>query len=321
MKSRDPQPALDDLIQLHLHGLAGDLEQQELGRHLADSPRSRRRFLDQAALHALLAVEARCGSFAEDRLGFFREIENRTLPRKRARVHLWLSAAASAALAFLVIMPLLPAPASGALDQVISRFGQTQDLSYRIEVLEEGSSANELPGEDRGRFPVGRHLHGATIWIRGERCFVLKQALPNGETRYLGSNGAASWSRRGEGPVRLSGDPERFGGGVVSKGRELALADLNHQLRELKAFYQIDWLDRPGKGVWKLRGTRKSASQGGAKDIELWFDPEKGLLLRMILRQLPQAGGGPRGIAFVLQSTTPLAPDFFEPSYPRLQSP
>lgn len=184
-------------------------------------------------------------------------------------------------------------------------------VSQEIEILDPGNNPAAGSYADRGRFPITAHLHGATLWLRGTDQFVLRQSLPTGETRILGSDATESWSIRGNGAVHIDSDPDRFGGGLGTKRREIAFLDPGPQLEELKRLYQIEWLVRPDQGPWKLRGLRRSADQGGAKEIELWFDRDTGLLGRMILRQLPRQQGGPHSVSIQLSSTAPLAPDFF----------
>ncbi|MEO0054466.1 MAG: hypothetical protein RLZZ50_413, partial [Verrucomicrobiota bacterium] len=94
----------------------------------------------------------------------------------------------------------------------------------------------------------------------------------------------------------------------------IAFLDPRTQLADLKRLYDLEWLDRPSSSIWKLAGRRRSSDQGGPREIEVWFQPESGLLERLILRQLPRANGGPRSLAIILRSSEPLPQDFFEPA-------
>jgi hypothetical protein len=326
MSEIDSITKIDDLSLRVLHDLSGDANRAELARLLAASRENRRRFLDHAALHGMLAREAKAGAFAPDTTEYFRSMEQPPPPKLTSWRKFWIPAAAAAALAVAAI-PLLPMPATAALDRVIAAVAESRDRTYQIEALDERPGEPAAPRADRGRFPVEGSLHGATLWLRGDDQFVLRQSLPSGEVRLIGGHRTESWEIRGNNPVRISNDPARFSGGILAKRRELAFLDLRHQLSELKKFYQIEWLERPSSGPWKIRGTRADSDQGGAKEIELWFDPDSGLLERMILRQLPRAHGGPRDITVTLQATEPLPAAFFththhhEPGRPVLNTP
>jgi hypothetical protein len=321
MSTSNFDPAIDELAPRVLHAQADDWEITELGRILAQSSGNRRRFLDHMALHSLLRQEAQAGAFAENAEEHFRVLE-KACPKESNRIlKFWLPTAAAAAAACLTVVALLPMSASAALERVVTAMGQAVDRTYRIDVLEPAESDAPQPRNDRGRYPASSHLDGATLWLRSPGQFVLRQMLPGGETRILGSDGAESWSLRGSGAAQVSEDPERFGGGLVAKRPEIAFVDLQGHLDELGQFYDLSWIDRSDPGLWKLRGIRKSNAQGGAREIELWFHPGSGLLQRMILRQLPRGNGGPRSLAVVLESTEPLPPDFFKHTYPHLPRP
>lgn len=321
MNTERSDPAVDELAPLLLHGVADDTQRATLAQLLTASSGNRRRFLEHTALHSQLAQAAKAGQFSGNPAEFFHALERPPVARPRRILKFWLPAAAAVIAACLVAIPLLPASASAALDRVIVAAKSSPDRCYRIEVLEPADPETNESRSDRGRFPAANHLEGATLWLRSPGQFVLRQTLPNGETRFLGSDGNESWSRRGQGTSRVSDDPERFGGGLVAKRREIGFLDLDRQLDELKPLYQIEWLDRSNHDLWKLRGTRRSADQGGAREIELWFSPDSGLLQRMVLRQLPRGNGGPRSIALDLQSTAPLPDDFFNSTHPHTTSP
>lgn len=301
---------LDDLATKVLLDIADDAEREELARLVAASPESRRRFLDNAMLHGMLVREARAGSFAPSKGEFFRNLENAPARGARRLRHLLLPAAALVIISFLLLF-LLPMKANAALDRVIDVMSQARDRTYRIEVIEAPQEPRDSSRPDRGRFPVGNFLDGAALWMRGPHEFVLSQDLPNGQKRLIGADGKESWSMRGGEEVRVSPDPARFGRAIFAKNGEIAFLDLRTQLEELKRLYQIEWLDRTSSVSHKLIATRRSADQGGAREIELWFHPQTGVLEKMILRQLPRGNGGPHSIAITLVSTEALPADFF----------
>jgi hypothetical protein len=128
----------------------------------------------------------------------------------------------------------------------------------------------------------------------------------------MGSDGNSSWSIRGNGPVRISDDASRFGGGVIAKRREIAFLDLRTQVGELGSLYQLGRIERSADGKLSgLHGVRKSTASGGAREVELWFDPASGLIHRITLKGLPRDQGGPECVTIALVSSEPLAADFF----------
>jgi len=306
-----PDPVIDDLALRVLHGLADDAGRAELARLLACSPENRRRFLDHASLHGMLAREAIAGSLAQNPVVFFGNLEKPHVTKVRRLLAFWLPAAAAVIVACIAAVIFRPANAMAALERVIVAMNEVRDRSYTIEVIDAGSDS-ESQRADRGRFPPSNHLHGATLWLRGPGEFVLSQALPNGETRIIGGDSIQSWSMRGSGPVRVSPDPKRFSRAIFEPNGEFAFLDLRTQLGQLKQRYRIEWIDRSSPHVRKLCGLRHSHESGGPGEIEIWFHPDTGLIERMILRQLPRGNGGPRSIAIILQSAESLPPDFFQ---------
>lgn len=311
MNIPDFHPSIDELAPRVLHGQADDAECAELSRLLSHDPENRRRFLDHTALHSLLAQEAKAGAFAENPDEYFRRIEALPANQSKRILKFWLPAVAAAAAACLAIVAVLPMTASAALDRVINAMEKTVDRTYQITVLETAGAEAGTSHAGRGRFPPANHLDGAKLWLRGPGEFVLSQSLPNGQTRIIGGDGSGSWSMRGDGPVRFSTDPQRFGRAIFDNSGEIAFLNLRTQLEEIRSLYQIEWLDRASRQTWKLRGLRRTHEQGGPREIELWFQPDSGLLEKMILRHLPRGNGGPRSIAITLRTTEPLPPDFF----------
>ncbi|MFZ9935477.1 MAG: hypothetical protein ACO3JG_00305 [Luteolibacter sp.] len=311
MSESAQDPEIDDLALRVLHGLADDAGRAELARLLASSPENRRRFLDHAGLHGMLAREAKAGSLAGNPDVFFGNLEKHPVRKANRLLRFWLPAAAAAMVACIAAVIFKPANAVAALDRVIVAMNEARDRSYTIAVIAAGPDSGSSQA-DRGRFPPSKHLDGATLWLRGPGEFVLSQDLPNGETRIIGGDGNQSWSMRGSGPVRVSPDPKRFARAIFEPNGEFAFLDLRTQLGQLKQRYQIEWLDRSSPHVRKLRGLRHSHGSGGPGEIEIWFRPDTGLIERMILRQLPRGNGGPRSISVILRSAEPLPPDFFQ---------
>ena len=309
-------PLIDELAPGVLLDTADEARRARLASLLAASPENRRRFVDHAVLHGMLAREARAGAFAENPELFFRRLENTEASEPKSLLRFWLPAAAAAALVLFFTFSFLPNRAEASIDRVIQAMERVLDRTYSIQVIEPGP--DPAPARtDRGRFPPANHLDGATLWLRGEGEFVLRQSLPNGQTRIIGADRARSWSMRGDGPARISDDPARFGRAVADGSGDIVFIDPRARLADLKRLYHLEWLERPSAGCWKLVGKRRSPDQGGPREIEVWFQPDSGLLERLILRQMPRANGGPRSLAIILRSTEPLPPDFFAPAHPR----
>lgn len=318
----NPSAELEDLILRALHGLADEAEGAALASQLAASREARELFADHAMLHGLLATEAQAGGFAADREAFFAALENPPSAPNLVRIRRWwwLSAAAAMVVGLLSLtLLLLPNNATAALNQVIAALDRPVDCSYVIRVLDPGADrqgGNPVEQPDRGRFPPAAFLDGARLHVRGSSQYVLEQALPDGITRTLGSDGQTSWCIRGDGPVRTSTDPYHFGAGVLAGRQGTPFLELRTQLEDLRRFYQLKRFTPPAGPAMPvrlkgLRGTRHSAAQGGPREIELWFDPATGQIHRLLLNGLPRGGGGPASLALELASTAALAPDFF----------
>lgn len=308
----NPQ-VIDELASRCLLGLADEAERAALSALLAESPDARERFMEHASLHAALIREAKAGALADSPSVIFTSKENEPAKPLQKR-RFWLPAAAAAVFIAMatVLTTAWPGNASAALERMILALDQETDRAYRIEVLDEGPQQPPPERDDRGRYPAGAFLDGAMLWLRGSDHFVLEQDLPNGETRIMGGDGTSSWSIRGKGPVRISDDASRFGGGVIAKRREIAFLDLRTQVGELGSLYQLSRPERSEDGKTKvLHGTRKSSATGGAREVWIWFDPASGLIHRITLKGLPRDQGGPEGITIALVSTAPLAADFF----------
>lgn len=308
--NEDPDTNVDDLSLRVIQGIADEAECAELLRLMAASADCRRRFADSAILHGMLAREGRSGSFAKDANTYFQRLEHPSAGFSH-QLKRFLLPVAALLLISLFVLSILPTRADAALDQLIGKMDESHDRTYRIQVIEapQDTSASHA---DRGRFPVANYLDGATLWIRGEKEFLLRQSLPNGQVRMIGADGEQSWSMRGDEPLHLSKDPDRFSRAMFTRKGDIAFLDLRNQLHELKQRYQLSWTDRTSSELWKLSGTRNTVDQGGPREIEVWFDPRTQILQRMILHQLPRAQGGPRSIAIILQSSDPLPADWFQ---------
>ncbi|NWK56942.1 hypothetical protein HW115_15065 [Verrucomicrobiaceae bacterium N1E253] len=295
-----------------------------------DSEELRQRFLDHVAIQSFLVDEGRAGGFSENPKRLFEALEEtETLPKVTQLLSRglsrWISAVAAVVvigliLVFTVQLPNRVNAASQSLDQIIAAFGRMDDRAYVIHVINQHSSKSKSPhrGSQKrggaGRYPPPVYLDKAQLFLRGGRQFVLKQELPNGEHRIMGGDGEISWSFRGDGPVRMSHDPQRFRGGLPGRQQDLAFLDLRTQLSNLKDLYQIEIIKSNSQtevGLQGLRGYRNSREQGGPKIIEIWFDPSNGMIHRMVLEGLPRRNEHPGALKLELVSSESLPTDFF----------
>jgi len=307
---------LEDQILGVLLGRANEAERHALSEKLAGSPEARERFLEHVTLQAMLIEEAKSGSLTDDPASYFESLHAESPVTPIGQRHWFPAAIAAVLLGIFTLTALLwPSRATASLDQVLQSFDQPKDRTYRLEVLEEGEPPSRSP--DRGRFPPSASLDGARLSLRGSRQFVLEQTLPNSDTRTLGCDGTLNWSIRGKGSVRTSPDQSRFAGGLAGGRQDLAFLDLRSQLEELRSRYELEWLGTPSRfdenGTLKgLHGVRRSDEQGGAKEIELWFEPGSGLIHRLVLNGLPRRNGSPARLAFILESDSALPHDHFQ---------
>ena len=316
--------ALDDLALRVLHGIADEAEQAALRELLRTEPAARHRFVLQATQHAMLCREGAAGSLAADKRLYFERLADEGQGRAWAK-NVWLAAAAVAATLLVASLLLRPTDAMAALERVVQVAQETVTRCYAVRVLEAGQP--EAPAPGRGPYPPANHLEGATLWMKGPGEFVLRQGLPNGEIRLFGGDASGSWTLRGLSAVKVSPDPTRYGRAIFAPSGEVAFLDLRTQLSRLKEDYDVEWIDESSPDLRKLRAARKHQTQGGPKEVELWFEPASGNIERLILRQLPRGNGGPRSLELIRQASSPLPADFFrheshhEPTRPVILEP
>lgn len=324
MNPSEDIPSIDELALRVLHGIADEADQAALAERLRSSPEARRRFVRHSTQHAMLCREGAAGALAADKHLYFEQLEGAGRTSSWTR-RAWLAVAGIAAALLVATALLRPSDALAALERVVEVAQQTVTRCYAVRVLEPGQP--EAPAPGRGPYPPANHLEGATLWMKGPGEFVLRQGLPNGEIRLFGGDASGSWTLRGLSAVKVSPDPTRYGRAIFAPSGEVAFLDLRTQLSRLKEDYDVEWIDEASPDLRKLRAVRKHQTQGGPKEVELWFDPASGNIERMILRQLPRGNGGPRSLELIRQASSPLPADFFrheshhEPTRPVILEP
>ena len=89
----------------------------------------------------------------------------------------------------------------------------------------------------------------------------------------------------------------------LALGGQLGLVDLKVSGLSLR--------DAEDSGLRRLSASKKSRNVRGPRDVEIWFDPNSGTILKLELYGLPQARGGPRAIRLSLTDQLDLGADFF----------
>lgn len=296
----------DFLLNRYLDGELSPDEKNELQNTLLSDPEARRQFWRDARLHGSLRLLGEQESGAREA----RKEIALTPETKVVRVRrFWLGAAASAAAAVLVVfLGLLltrPLSASAALQQIIDAASQDGDRTYTVSVLK-GNPVRQISG---GRALT---LEGAIVYLRGRDRYVVVQNLTDGERqRTTGFDGDQSWSFIGNGAVNVSDDPRRFRSNLPGSQHDFAFTNLHDELESLGDGYDVQLRDADGSGLRRLSASKKSRDVRGPREVEIWFNPDSGTILKLELYGLPQGRGGPRAICLNLTNQHDLGADFF----------
>jgi len=207
--------------------------------------------------------------------------------------------------AFLVVSP---GPSSAAVDRMLAAMEQG-DRTYAITVLD-GDATMPMPNGGTMSY------EGAILHLRGSRQFVLLRPLTGGGTRFTGSNGVTNWDFAGDGPVKLSSDPQRFRGGIPGEQADTPFLLISEHLASLGQSYDLTQTSVPGQPeLLQLTATRKSRLVRGPRELAITFRRDTGTITLMELRGLPRARGGPTSVRLTLTAESPLPTDFFGHSH------
>ena len=225
-------------------------------------------------------------------------------PKSFRRWH-WAGWAAAAALAVgLLLFMFTPGRSEAAMVQILAAL-ERGDRSYVITVLE---------GDARQTMNNGRTLtyEGAELYLREHGQFVLIRPILEGGRRITGSDGTVNWDFTGDSPVKVSRDLNRFRGGLPGEQQDAAFLDLRGQLSRLQDGYDTTLSDATGEPeLRRLTARKKSREVRGPNEISLTFRRDSGVMVRMEMRGLPRAKGGPAALRLTLRSESPLPENFF----------
>jgi len=217
-------------------------------------------------------------------------------------------AAALLILAGTAFLLVSPGSSSAAVNRMLAAM-ERGDRAYRITVLD-GDATMPMPNGGTMSY------EGAMLHLRGTGSFVLMRPLTDGGMRITGSDGHTNWDFAGDGPVRLSTDPQRFRGGIPGEQADAPFLVISEHLASLGEDYDRTLTSIPGQqGLLRLTATRRSRLVRGPRELAITFRRDTGSITLMELRGLPRARGGPTSVRLTLTAEEPLPADFFDHSH------
>ena len=317
---------LDRLIAGHLDDSLSDAESAELAARLVRDDAAATRLAEAALLHSRLR-ELLAAEVPQDEDAAVVTPAATAGSRLTRRSLAW--AAGVAAVAVLVMLRLVPLPASAAgvaLDRLIAAAEQATVRQYRIRVLDwdvpetADAAADQRPG--RGRKP---DVDGAVVTVRGPDAFVLQRQFEDGSVFLTGSDGDVGWSVPPRGPVHASRDSKRFRRGLPGERDGIPFIAFSEGLAGLRKGYALSVGVETNSeaasdvaGLQRLTAVRQKQGQRGPSRVDLWFD-ERGVPQRIRLEGLPRDNGNPedleaaveRTVEFELVGRPEVSEDFF----------
>ena len=291
--------AFDELVHRHLDGTLEEDGEAALARILETDPAAARAFARIGLIHDGLAQLIRQPMAGGQPLP--------SLNRKRLLSGRWGLAgflAASVAVAALAIW--WPGAgnlkASTTLERLIKASSRQRDRTYVISDLDPGSRAGD---------PRQPPIDGAVLHVRQPGSFVLIRSFPDGRKYVTGSDGDRNWSVPPEGKVRVSADPLRFRWPLPGHVHGIPFVNPTSDLADLKRDYHLELRGTGADGLSLLRADMKDSAGRGPRRVDLLFDPESGVIRRMVFDGLPRARGGPRSVAVELIGQGALQDSFF----------
>lgn len=277
-------------------------ERAALNEALRHDPAALAAYCDQMRMDALLTW--RTGKAVPSATSTTEKAKSGT--RRHFLVPSWARwAAALLVLAGAAILVVSPGSSSAAVNRMLAAM-ERGDRTYRITVLD---------GEATMTMPNGGTMtyEGATLHLRGTGSFVLMRPLTDGGMRITGSDGHTNWDFAGDGPVKLSTDPQRFRGGIPGEQADAPFLLISEHLAALGENYDRTLTSIPGSpGLLRLTATRRSRLVRGPREIAITFRRDTGSITLMELRGLPRARGGPTSVRLTLTAEIPMPADFFD---------
>ncbi|MBN1554428.1 MAG: hypothetical protein JXA11_06765 [Phycisphaerae bacterium] len=262
----------------------------------------RRQLADEQLLHALLRgrycdTEASAAKLVDRVLHAITPRPARPLWFRLVRAT--LSSAAAMVLVVILIELSLPRTSSATsdYDRVLSAFmtegDRTYSLQYAMQSLNGDAETEETPAAPhrppmRPRGP-GR-LHGAKLYLRGGNQYVFEIQLPREKTLWIGQDGRNAWAVRPQGAVLFSEERDAFHLPFFEEMTTLPLIDMRDTLHAAKNGYVLDPPKRvtmdDGRGAEYFLARRNQQAARRPQRIEIWADPQSGLLYRVVFSRM-----------------------------------
>lgn len=297
---------LTALVNGYLDGVLTEGEEGELNAWLKAAPENAAAFAEMVKLHDRLHAVLRTRAEIEPSAGE-KPVPARPAAVRRSwrRVSLVGGLVALVAIAFAAAWWGNPQQASAAteLDRLIEK-ADHRDRSYVIRNLD------PRPEPTDERHPP---IDGAVLSVRHPDRYVLIRRFPDGRPFVTGSDGERSWAvPPGGATVRLSHDPMRFRGPVPGHQHGIPFVNLRSDLVQLRDAYVVSPLAPDVAGNRGLLAVKKSSDYRGPNRVELWYDPDTGVIHRMAFAGMPRARGGPDRVAVELVDQRDLGADYFK---------
>ena len=294
----------ESLIHAYLDGILDEEQTRELGDWIQAEPENARRFARISMLHDQLHNRISLTQDENPGNPLTGVVHQRKWSRKI------LAMASAAILLFVIALPIqygiVNSKVSAAvveLNRIMIDSREPVDRTYLI-----------TPGDDlpyRKEFAKRNStppLNGAILHVRGPSSYVLVRRFENGDEFVTGSDGKLSWALPPSGPVRVSHNADRFRGAIPGQQHNIPFINLQDNLQELASAYHLELVPDPVtegdlKGLKLIKASRRQWSEGGPRNVWIWYEPASGQIRRMRMDRLPMARGGPRSITLDLTAT------------------
>ena len=310
---------IDDLIFGHFDHSLTEQQECELAHHLKKCPETRARFCTQmrmeGRLHSLgrdgflsppaLPLSCEAEAFASDNM---HEVTPASKVSHKLRVPTAITSWVVAATAILLLTSwsLWPSGVSAAsvLEQAKQAAQEILDRTYRVTLINPQDQT------------VKQEL---TLDVRGASQFVIR---PLDGSYIMGSDGSEFWVTRPNGPVWVTNNfrslaptlrrriPNRRILGFATSPDEPLLLEISGLIALIERNYEIELVNAPGSPEHHIRATLRSAKPNIPQTIELWADPETGIVGKAVTHWPNQSSR-----ALELVKSEPLHEDWLQHSH------
>jgi len=310
---------IDDLIFGHFDHKLTKQQESELAQHLKTCPETRARFCTQMRMEGRLHSLGRDGFLSPPALQLPSETEasasdnmHKVTPAaKRSRklniptaITSWVVAAT--AILLLTSWSLWPSGVSAAsvLEQAKEAAQEILDRTYRVTLIN--------PKDQTVRQSLRLDMRGASQ-------FVIR---PLDGSYIMGSDGSEFWITRPNGPVWVTNNfrslapalrrriPNRRILGFATSPNEPLLLEISGLIALIERNYEIELVNSPGSPDHHIRATLRSAKPNVPQTIELWADPETGIVGKAVTHWPNQSSR-----ALELVKSEPLHEDWLQYSH------